>query len=131
MPSKRATRANTGRGSAGSPDRDQPFVFGPKDAALTDQLAVLGMGWKASPNRFLKAGRQWIQKWRFQPLSEIAHAFLLLEKTAARFSLMNDQRGAFIAHVRIAGRAGRAAGRSLPRVISIAVAQALGVKVES
>jgi len=99
------------------------------DSNLTSELAVLVMGWKATPDRFIKSGRSWIPKWRFQPLVDLADTFQLLDQAATRYSLTRDRYGIFGATVRIAGRWGKASGEPKARTITIAVARALGLEV--
>ena len=47
------------------------------DDRLTEKVAALVLGWKATPDRFIKAGRSWIPRWRFRPFVEFADAFRL------------------------------------------------------
>ena len=44
------------------------------DRQLTDELARLVMSWGVHADRYVKSGRTWIPKWRFQPLVELADA---------------------------------------------------------
>ena len=99
------------------------------DSNLTSELAVRVMGWKATRDRFIKSGRSWIPKWRFQPLVELADTFQLLDQAATRYCLTRDRDGIFGATVRIAGRWGKASGEPKARTITIAVARALGLDV--
>jgi hypothetical protein len=98
---------------------------------LTAVLAEKVMGWRATPDRFIKSGRTWIPRWRFQPLVELADAFQLLDQSATRYSLTRDHYGIFTAAVRIGGRRGKASGEPKARTITISVARALGLEVQS
>jgi hypothetical protein len=98
------------------------------DNTLTCELAVRVMGWRATPDRFIKRGRSWIPQWRFQPLEELADAFQLLDAAANRYSLSRDRHGVFGTSVQIGGRRGKASGEPKARTITIAVARALGLE---
>jgi len=100
------------------------------DDRLTAHLAERVMGWRATPDRFIKSGRTWIPRWRFQPLVELADAFQLLDQAATRYSLTRDRYGIFKAAVRIGGRWGKASGEPKARTITISVARALGLEVQ-
>jgi len=97
---------------------------------LTAALAERVMGWKASPDRFMKSGRSWIPRWRFQPLVDLADAFRLLDKGARRYSLTCDGRRTFSVEVQVGTRRGKAAGKHKARTITLAVARALGLEVD-
>src|SRR5689334_8613821 len=99
------------------------------EETLTTTLAEQVMGWKAAPGRFIKSGRSWITRWHFQPLVEIKDAFQLLDQAASQYSLECDQKGTFTASVLIHSRRGKATGQMKARVISLAVAVALGLEV--
>jgi hypothetical protein len=99
------------------------------DNTLTCELAERVMGWRATPDRFIKLGRSWIPQWRFQPLVELADAFQLLDTAANRYSLSRDRNGFFDTSVQIGGRRGKASGEPKARTITIAVARALGLEV--
>jgi hypothetical protein len=95
-------------------------------------IAVLAekiMGWRAAPARFLMANRQWIPRWRFQPLDNLEDAFRLLETAASSYTLHASSDATFIAEVRIANRTGRASGKSKATTITVAVARAIGLDV--
>jgi hypothetical protein len=101
----------------------------PNDQRATDQLARQVMGWRAAPDRFVKSNRGWIPKWRFQPFSELADAFQLLDNAARAYTLTSDGR-IFTAEVEIGDRRGKASGKSKARTVSLAVARALGIEVD-
>jgi hypothetical protein len=96
---------------------------------LTAILAERVMRWRATPDRFIKSGRIWIPRWRFQPLVELADAFRLLDQAARRYSLTRDGHGVFCASVEIGGSRGKASGEPKARTVTIAVARALGLEV--
>jgi hypothetical protein len=99
------------------------------DDQLTAHLAECVMRWRATPDRFIKSGRTWIPKWRFQPLMDLTDAFRLLDHAADRYSLTKDRQGIFSANVQISGHRGKAVGEPKARAITIAVARALGLEV--
>jgi len=99
--------------------------------ALTALLAEQVLGWRAVPNRFIKDGRSWIPRWRFNPMENLEDAFLLLDRTGGAYTLALDPEGGFTAEVRIGDRVGRAFGNPKARTITFAVAQALGIEVVS
>ena len=45
----------------------------------TTSLAETVMAWKAFSGRFIKTGRIWTPKWRFNPLTVLEDAFPLLD----------------------------------------------------
>src|SRR5437879_2019107 len=100
------------------------------DQRLTDELALLGMGWRPGPDRYLKSGRHWIPKWRFQPLVKLSDALELVEHAAQKYSLSDGHVGLFTAEVQIGSSTGKMSGESKARTIALAVAQALGIDVE-
>jgi hypothetical protein len=97
------------------------------DEWLTNELAARVMGWKPAPDRFVKAGRGWIPRWRFQPLTRLEDAFQLLETAGSTYSLATASDGTFSARVRVGNRIGRASGEPKATTITIAVARALGL----
>jgi hypothetical protein len=99
------------------------------DARLTDELARRVMGWRVAPGRFIKSGRGWIPRWRFDPLSRFDDAFLLLHHAAASYRLVKAQRGLFTAVVQVSGRTGTASGAPKARTITVAIARSLGIEV--
>jgi hypothetical protein len=101
------------------------------DERLTDQLAERGMGWRLAPGRYLSSGRSWISLSRFRPLVDVRDAFRLLDTVTDDYSLRAIPGGVFTAQVRLAGRIGKASGEPKARVISLAVARAIGLDVEN
>jgi hypothetical protein len=99
------------------------------EEALTAALAERVMGWKATPDRFIKSGRSWLPKWRFAPLTRLDDAFLLLDRAASHYRLVTVEGGTFTAEVQVGARTGKASGEPKARAITIAVARALGVEV--
>ncbi len=98
---------------------------------LTQLVAERVMKWTAAPKRFMLGSRKWIPDWRFQPCETFEHAIQLLD--AARpttYSLGVDQKGRFWARVEVDGVVGEASNMSRPRVVTIAVARAVGIDVE-
>ena len=98
------------------------------DERLTDLVAEHVMGWKSTPDRFIKSGRSWLPKWRFRPLSELTDAFRLLDHAAEHYTLTRN-RSLLTADVQIASCRGTATGEYLARTITLAVAQALQLEV--
>ena len=94
----------------------------------TDELARLVMGWRTAPDRFIKSGRSWIPRWRFQPFTELADAFQLLDQAASQYTLSYDGR-TFTADVLTATGRGIASGEQKPKTISIAVVRSLRLEV--
>src|SRR5690242_18854729 len=99
------------------------------DDRLTEKLAAQVLGWKAVPGRFIKSGRSWIPRWRFQPLAELADAFQLLDRAAHHYTLTRDGR-TFTAEIRAGSGRGIASGELKARTITLAVARALGLEVD-
>jgi hypothetical protein len=101
---------------------------GVNEDELTALLAERVMGWKAAPDRFMKPGRSWIPRWRFQPFEELEDAFQLLDRAAESFRLTSDNRRGFTAEVHVGGRHGMASGVCKARMITTAIALALGLE---
>jgi hypothetical protein len=96
--------------------------------SLTALLAERVMGWKACPDRFVKAGRAWIPRWRFNPFGCLNDAFLLLERTGGTYLLTIDPDGIFKAEVRVGDRTGKSAGDPKAQAITLAIARALDLE---
>ena len=101
-----------------------------------DQLAAIladrVMRWTVGPDRFVVDGRRWLPRWRFQPASRLEDAFRLLERAAPEdYAMGAAENGAFWARVRVAGTTGEARESSQPRAIALAVARAIGLKVDA
>jgi hypothetical protein len=101
------------------------------DQRLTDELAFRGMGWRPGPDRYLKSGRSWIPRWRFEPLDKLSDALELLEHAAEKYSLSGGHQCPFAARVQIGSAIAIKSGDSKARTIALAVAQALGINVEA
>jgi hypothetical protein len=100
------------------------------EQALTDALAERVMGWKATPDRFIKSGRNWLPKWRFAPLSRLDDAFQLLDRACSTYKLERRDGDPFRAEVRVGGRVGKASGDPRARTITLAIARSLGLEVD-
>ena len=87
------------------------------EEALTSTLAERVMGWKATPDRFIKSGRSWIPRWRFRPL---AAEHYTLTRTCSTFA----------ADVQIESCRGKAVGEHKARTITVAVARALRLELD-
>ena len=98
------------------------------DLELTSVLAERVLSWRGRGDRFIKPGRSWIPRWRFQPLANLGDAFVLLDRAGAQFSLTFDTNAEFMAIVQIAGTQGQATGTAKARAITMAVARALGLE---
>jgi hypothetical protein len=99
------------------------------DEVLTGELASRVMGWKTAPDRFVKGGRSWIPRWRFQPLVDLTDALKLLDQATHRYSLTCSGPRGFTAEVQVGTRRGKASGKHKARTITLAVARALGLEV--
>ena len=101
------------------------------DERLTEELARQVLGWKVAPGRYLMGDRRWLPRWRFQPTKNLMDAFRLLEGAAPQeYSMRGDGNGHFWVQVRIGDRTGKADGTSKSRVITVAVARALRMRVD-
>jgi hypothetical protein len=94
---------------------------------LTTILAERVLGWKASPDRFIKPGRSWTPRSRFKPLVRLEDAFLLLNRAGGTYALSVGEDGAFNAEVRVGERIGKASGEPKARAITVAISRALGI----
>jgi hypothetical protein len=99
------------------------------DNRLTEELASRIMGWRVTPDRFVKSGRSWVPRWHFKPLVDLANAFELLDKATDNYKITCDRR-TFTAEVEVKSRLGRASGDNLARTITTAVARSLGLEVD-
>ena len=97
---------------------------------LTAMLAKSVMGWKVAPDRFLTAKRSWIPRWRFNPLERIEDAFMLLDRSGSHRYTISRAGEVFEVEVECGGRVGKATNDSKPRAITLAVARALGTKMD-
>src|SRR5260370_11811017 len=84
-------------------------------------------------NRSVSPGRYWwgnghgIARPRLEPLSDVKHAFRLLEASGGLFNVGTLPNGSFTAEVRIGNRAGNACGEPKAACITLAVARAIGI----
>lgn len=97
------------------------------DDELTARVVEAVLGWKASPDRFIKPGRSWTPRSRFKPLNRLEDAFLLLDSAGCKFVLSVGSNGVFAAEVRIGDRTGNATGESKARTITLAICRVLGI----
>lgn len=97
------------------------------DDLLTDELAARVMGWRLAPGRYMKAGRSWLPRWRFAPLTNLEDAFDLLDHTASACTFVTNRAGTLEVSVRVGEGSGTAAGDQKARVITTALARALGL----
>src|SRR5579883_1533312 len=72
--------------------------------AFVGALAEHVFGWRATPDRFVKSGRNWIPRWRFNPLKNLDDAFALLDRAGGTYELCFEEDGTFRASVRISNR---------------------------
>jgi hypothetical protein len=93
------------------------------DQRLTDELAAC-LGWRLAPGRYLKPNRGWASRSKFRPLVDLKDAFRVLDAVSSDYSLVATPGGVFTAHVRVAGRVGKASGEPKARAICLAVARA-------
>jgi hypothetical protein len=98
---------------------------------LTAILAERVMGWSVGPDRFMMGGRRWQPRWRFKPTENLDDAFKLLEKAAPQDYAMGDDGMGFWVRVRIGKAIGQARDASKARAITLAIACALGLEVDS
>lgn len=101
------------------------------EADVTAALAQVVMGWTPTRDRFIESGRTWRPRWRFAPFTRIDDAFLVLERSGANFKLEGGADSPFTAIVEARGRLGRAQGEPKARVITSAIAQALGIEMDT
>jgi len=96
---------------------------------LTEELARRVMGWRVCPDRYLKSGRDWVPRWRFQPLERIEDAFALLDQSSSQYKIERAGDGQFRVRVQIGRQVGRASGEGKASAICLALAQALQLDV--
>ncbi len=101
------------------------------DERLTDELACRVLGWRAAPGRFIKSGRSWTPRHRFAPLTRLDDAFQLLDRIATAYTLSTVKNDRFTAEVQVGAHAGKASGEPKARTVTIALARALGLEVDS
>ncbi len=102
----------------------------PQWETFTPPLTVTAvLGWRTAPDRFIKAGRSWTPRSRFNPFVRLDDAFLLFDGVGGRYSLSAGAGHAFNAEVRLGSRVGRATGQHKAGTITRALCQALAIKV--
>jgi hypothetical protein len=94
--------------------------------ALTEALAQRVMGWGVTADRYLTGNREWMPRWRFEPLTRTEDALRLLEAAAPdRYEIRQERPGVYSAAVVIGRRVGEARADTKARAISMAVARAV------
>ena len=101
------------------------------DQRLVDELVSRAFGWRPAPDRYLKSRRGWISRSRFRPIDDVGDALRLLDALTSDYALVTLPGRAFTAHVRLAGRTGKASGEPKGRSICLALGLALGLIVEA
>ena len=76
------------------------------------------LGWRVAPARFLTGDRQWISRWRFQPLTNLDDAFRLLETAATSYTLRAGASGGCFSSRKSPWLAERVEQRENPRQAS-------------
>lgn len=99
------------------------------EARVVDALVTKVLGWRTAPDRFIKPGRSWTPRSRFNPFVRLDDAFLLLDRVGGRYVLAAGADQTFEAVVRIGSRVGKASGEPKPRTITRALCQALAIEV--
>jgi hypothetical protein len=112
-----------------SPLNRPPAELAIGDGLLIDELAKRLLGWRARPDRFLKSGREWIPKSRFNPFERLEDAFVLLDRAGATYTLLGSSAHPFTAKVQIDQHMGSASGAQKARVITTAIVRALKLEV--
>jgi len=96
---------------------------------LTAVLAQRVMGWTVGPERFSMGNREWMPRWRFQPIDKLDDAFRLLQEAAPQaYRISGDDKGSIHVQVRINGAVGEARETSIPGAVTYAVARAVGIE---
>jgi hypothetical protein len=101
------------------------------DDRLKEELAHRLLGWKVGPDRFIKSGRTWIPKWRFNPVTRLEDAFLLLDRAGGSYLLSFGPDAVFTVEVRIEAGVGKGSGEPKARAITFAIARAFGIDPEA
>lgn len=101
------------------------------DDRLTDKLAAEVFGWKTAPGRFIKGDRSWAPRHRFAPLTRLDDAFQLVDRVATACKLTMVEGGPVAAEVQVGECVGKASGKLKARTVTIALARALGLEVDS
>jgi hypothetical protein len=102
------------------------------DDYLTEALVERILGWRIGPDRFLMGDRQWLPRWRFQPLTRLEDAFRLLRRVAPQdYAIGVAGNGSCWARVRVDGVTGEACELLQARAVTLAIARAIGLEVDS
>jgi hypothetical protein len=99
------------------------------DQRLADELVQRTLGWRPAPDRYVKPVRGWTPRSKFRPLEDVRDALRLVDAVTRDYSLVVSPNSPFTAHVKLAGRTGKATGEPKARSICLALAQALGLEV--
>lgn len=99
------------------------------DDRLTEHLVAKLLGWKTAPGRFIKPDRGWTPSWKFAPLTNIEHAFDLLDHAEATYTVSARSGQGFTAEVRVGAYVGSACGVLKARTITLALARAVGLEI--
>jgi len=98
------------------------------DQHLEASLAERVMHWGVAPDRFLKDGRRWMPRWRFQPTKNLDNALSLLDAADPDECTIARRRGAdWTVSIRVGAKVGNAQDALQARAITFAVAQAVGL----
>lgn len=101
------------------------------DQRLTEALSVRVMGWRVGPDRFIKSGRTWVPRWRFQPTQNLVDALHLLEQAEPdEYRMEGGKNCEFRVRIRIGEITAEVSGLLKPRVITYAIAMAFGIDIE-
>jgi hypothetical protein len=117
-------------------DKSELSSYADKPPIMTNEhlsalLAERVLGWRAGPNRYIMADRQWLKRERFQPTKRIDAAFrLLIAIRPFDYKLEGSGSDVCWARVRTPGGSGEAKNPSMPLAICLAIARALGIDVE-
>ncbi len=107
-----------------SEQTEEPML---SDQQVTAELVWKGLGWRSTPDRFLKPKKSWVPRSRFKPLSDLRHAFELLEAVTNDYRIIETPGTGFVVEVRIGKMVGRASGPDKARCISLALARAMQI----
>ena len=96
------------------------------DDGRTATLAEKVLGWKTTPDRFIKHGRSWIPRSRFRPFEDIRDTLRLLERAANSYSI-NVNAGVITVTIQISDSCGTASGKEMARTIATALCCGIGI----
>jgi hypothetical protein len=101
------------------------------DQRLTDELALKVLGWRPAPDRYLKPGRSWTPRAKFQPLKSIDDAFRLLERVTGNYLITKGLDQEVLVEIRLKNRVERSVGRNTARAVCFAVAKVVGIDLKA